>query len=82
MATVHCENGKFHVHYELYKASNQNKDGKKNPSDKGDEVLSLHIQGKGDGLDFIFWSKTVRIIDNSNFDSPYIRLSIPPPKVA
>jgi|SRR6185312_8520098 len=80
MATVHCVNGQYHVHYDLYKAGTN--DNKKNNSSKNDEVFSLHIQPADNVTDFVFWNKTFTLKDKDNIDSPFIRISIPPPKAA
>jgi len=80
MATVHCVNGQYHVHYELYKAGNT--DSKKNNAAKSDEVFSLHIQPAGNSTNFVFWSKPFTLKDTEGIDSPFIRINIPPPKQA
>jgi len=43
MATVHFENGKYHVHYALQAAAKEDYGNKKSSSVKVDETLDIHI---------------------------------------
>jgi len=80
MATVHCVNGQFHVHYELYKEGTNNKD--KSNSVKSNEVLSIHILPNSSVTEFTFWSNNINLRDKTNSDNPFIRINAPPPKAS
>ena len=81
MATVHCVNGQFHVHYEIYREStNSNKD--KSNTIKSDEAFSIHIKPQSNVTEFTFWSKSFDLKDKTNSDNPFIRINAPPPKAA
>jgi hypothetical protein len=81
MATIHCVNGQFHVHYELYKEStNGNKD--KSSSVKSDEAFPIHLMSQSAFTEFTFWSNTLKLKDKTASDNPFIRINAPPPKAA
>jgi hypothetical protein len=80
MATVHCVNGKYHVHYELYKSGKT--DSKGNNQAKSDEVVSVHIQPDKKGLNFSFREEEVNTWEGIWFENPFIKICGPPPKVA
>jgi len=80
MATVHCVNGKYHVHYQLYKAGKS--DGKGNNQVKSDETISLHIQPAGKTVQFSFSKEVVHICEGLWFENPFVKISSPPPRCA
>ena len=80
MATVHCENGKYHVHYELYNAGK--KDSKGNSSAKSDETISIHILSNQKDLQFSFKNEEVHTWVGFWLENPFIKIGAPPPKVA
>ncbi len=80
MATVHCENGKYHVHYELYKAADKSGD-KKATSNKSDETVSIHIQPVGKPLQFSFQKEPVHTRIGFWLQNPFIKISGPPPRL-
>lgn len=84
MATVHYENGKYHLHAELNTiAEEENKKSQENvPSSvKADETISVHVKE-----DFAFKpsdSQLVSVIvfsQKQDMVSPFIKKSSPPPK--
>lgn len=82
MATVHCVNGKYHVHYELYKAADKNSGNKGNSSNKADETISIHIQSNEKSSHFFFPGEVVHTWVGFWLENPFIKMSGPPPKVA
>ena len=80
MATVHCVDGKYHVHYELYNADK--KDNKTNSSVKSDETISIHIQPNVNGLQFSFRKEIMQVGEGVCIENPFLKISSPPPKVA
>ena len=81
MATVHCVNGKYHVHYELYKANSSNTD-KGNSSVKADEAISVHIQPGNDYITFNFNQDIVIIDEGQRITNPFIKINSRPPELA
>jgi hypothetical protein len=79
LATVHCVNGKYHVHYELYKSGKT--DSKRNSSVKSDETLSIHIRTNDKGLHFSLRKETVHKPEGFWLENPFIKICSPPPKV-
>jgi hypothetical protein len=67
MATVHYENGRYHLHMELSDEAQKN-ESKQNPSFSDNEVLVSHIKSDELGLQHFF--KTI-----SEINSPYINVS-------
>lgn len=80
LATVHCVNGKYHVHYELYKAGKS--DSKGNNSVKSDETLSIHIQPMGNSLLFSFSKEVIHEWKGEELPPPFVKISGPPPRCA
>ena len=80
LATVHCVNGKYHVHYELYKAGKS--ESKANTSVKSDETISIHIQPALKTLQFSFSQEVIQMREGFCLEKPYVGISSPPPKVA
>ena len=80
MATVHCENGKYHVHYELYKAGKTENKG--NSAVKSDEAISLHIQPMGNTLQFSFSKEVIHEWKGGLLSSPFVKINSPPPRFA
>jgi hypothetical protein len=80
MATVHCVDGKYHVHYELYNAGK--KDNKANSSFKSDETISIHIRANEKDLLFSFLKEVMQIREGVWLENPFVKISSPPPKVA
>jgi hypothetical protein len=79
LATVHCVNGKYHVHYELYKAGNAA--DKKGSPVKSDETYSFHIQPNDRGMLFTFNKEILFTREGVWLQPPVIRISGPPPKI-
>jgi hypothetical protein len=80
MATVHCVNGKYHVHYELYNTGK--KDNKGNSTVKADEAISIHIQPDEKELLFTFRKEIIQIREGVWLQNPFIKISSPPPRIA
>ena len=79
MATVHCVNGKYHVHYELYNAGK--KDNKGNTSLKSDETISIHILPTEKGISFHFGNDIVHTWVRFWSENPFIKITGPPPEL-
>ena len=82
MATVHCVNGKYHVHYELYQSSKKSTDNKGNSSVKSDEAISIHVKPAKNGLNFTFRKERIIITEGFGLKNPFIKINSPPPKAA
>jgi hypothetical protein len=81
MATVHCVNGKYHVHYELYK-SNSSNSSKGNSSTKADETISIHIQPENTCIEFILNQEPIIIDEGQRITNPFIKINSRPPESA
>jgi hypothetical protein len=80
MATVHCVNGKYHVHYELYKANSTNS-GKGNSTVKADETISIHLQPGNDCIPFTFTQESIIIDNGQRINDPFIKINSQPPEL-
>lgn len=80
MATIHCLNGKYHVHYELYKSGKTESKG--NSSVKSDETISIHITCNQKGLQFYFRKEAIHRWSGFWLENPFIKIISPPPRVA
>ncbi len=79
--TVHHENGKDHLHYELKKASDQNSGDANSPAPKSAESVSVHIllQNNYD-FSYSIISEQKYLNGSYNLLSPFLDLNTPPPK--
>ncbi|MGZ4033872.1 MAG: hypothetical protein ACXVP4_03330 [Bacteroidia bacterium] len=82
LATVHFENGKYHVHAELAtEAGKQNNDAKGSNQFSSNETLASHIINKK--IEFKIYSSSTSIIITSkklHLPDAYIQRTTPPPK--
>ncbi len=79
--TVHHENGKDHLHYELKKVSNQNNEDANSPAPKTSESVSVHILLQNN-YDFSHsaTSEQKYLSRSRNLLSTFLELNTPPPK--
>ena len=79
--SVHHENGKDHLHYELKKVSDQNNEDANSPAPKFSECVSIHIlsQNNYDFSDNIF-SERKYLTGSYSLLSTFLQLNTPPPK--
>ncbi len=79
--TVHHENGKNHLHYELKKASDQDSKDGNSTSPKSSESVSVHIlqQNNFDSYYSIVFEQK-HLSGFYNLRSTFLELNTPPPK--
>jgi hypothetical protein len=81
MATVHFENGKYHIHAELARESDQQKDSKGNIPASAYETVTHHISS--DKTEFIKYASSPEAVIFPSDEHPhdaFIRLTNPPPE--
>ena len=81
MATVHFENGKYHVHYALQAAAKEDNGNKKSSSVKVDETLDIHLVVNNQiVLANNSNMRTITSYDLGHYSSAFPNRDAPPPK--
>ena len=82
MATVHYQNGKFHVHREIIDNAKKNDPAKENPSSKKGDSVNDHISLLQNNKQPCFHEiNNYRISYSSSLPSSYLQADYPPPRV-
>jgi hypothetical protein len=81
MATVHFENGQYHVHYALQAQGKEDYGNKKSPSVKANETLDTHIVVNNEFALAINHTKLIFLPYNlGHYCSAFPERDAPPPK--